>query len=194
MAHGSAQWTTVLPFILLGFRTTWKKDLQATAVIMIYGAPIRLLGKFLCQSKQSADPATFVGSFRETMLRLSPPMTRHHEQNTFFMSKDLTTCSIVFLRTYSIKKNLKPLYESPYKVVDHTEKVFHILRHGKDVSESVVWLKPAYVFKELMDILAGENKEIEVSSEPVEVLDTGQEIFLLKVQAGKKPLLVTATE
>ncbi|GFT38504.1 retrovirus-related Pol polyprotein from transposon 17.6 [Nephila pilipes] len=27
MAHGNAQWTTVLPTILMGFRATWKEDL-----------------------------------------------------------------------------------------------------------------------------------------------------------------------
>ncbi|GFU32266.1 integrase catalytic domain-containing protein [Nephila pilipes] len=64
MAHSSAQWTTVFPTILLGFRATWKEDLQATTVEMIYGAPIRLPGEFLCPSKQNTDPATFVGRQR----------------------------------------------------------------------------------------------------------------------------------
>ncbi|GFS82698.1 hypothetical protein NPIL_700991 [Nephila pilipes] len=48
MVHGSAQWTTVLPTILLGFCATWKEDLQATTAEMIYGASIRLPGEFLC--------------------------------------------------------------------------------------------------------------------------------------------------
>ncbi|GFT21883.1 transposon Ty3-I Gag-Pol polyprotein [Nephila pilipes] len=47
MAHGNAQWTIVLPTVLMGFRATWKEDLQATTVEMIYGAPIRLPGEFL---------------------------------------------------------------------------------------------------------------------------------------------------
>ncbi|GFT03159.1 uncharacterized protein NPIL_305481 [Nephila pilipes] len=102
MVHGSVQWTTVLPTILLGFRTTWKEDLQATPAEMIYGTPIMLLGEFLCPSKQNADSATFVGRFRESMQRLSPLTTRHHGQNTIFVSKDLTTCSHIFLRTDSI--------------------------------------------------------------------------------------------
>ncbi|GFR10931.1 retrovirus-related Pol polyprotein from transposon 412 [Trichonephila clavata] len=78
---------------------------------------------------------------------LSPPTTRHHGQQTIFVSKDLATCNHVFLRTDSLRKGLQPPYEGPYKVVDLTEKVFRILRHGKEVSVSIDRLKPAYIPK-----------------------------------------------
>ncbi|GFT74698.1 retrovirus-related Pol polyprotein from transposon 412 [Nephila pilipes] len=97
---------------------------------MIYGASIRLPGEFLCPSKQNADPTTFVGEFKESMQRLSPPTTRHPGQNTIFVSKNLTTCSHILLRTDSMKKGLQPPYEGPYKIVNCTEKVFRILKHG----------------------------------------------------------------
>ncbi|GFT79479.1 retrovirus-related Pol polyprotein from transposon 412 [Nephila pilipes] len=74
------QWTAVLLTILLGFNTTWKEDLRATTAEMIYGAPVRLPGEFLCPFKQNTDPATFVGKLRESMQRLSPPTTRHHRK------------------------------------------------------------------------------------------------------------------
>ncbi|GFU17364.1 retrovirus-related Pol polyprotein from transposon 412 [Nephila pilipes] len=86
MAHGSPQWIAVLPTILLGFRTNWKEDLQTTTAEMIYSVPIKLSGKFLCTSKQNVVPATFVGRLRESMQRLSSPTTRHHGQNTIFLS------------------------------------------------------------------------------------------------------------
>ncbi|GFT33516.1 retrovirus-related Pol polyprotein from transposon 412 [Nephila pilipes] len=175
MAHGNAQWTTVLPTILMGFRATWKEDLQATTAEMIYGAPIRLPGEFLCPSKPSADPVTFVGRLRETMQRLSPPTTQHHGHHTIFVSKDLTTCSHVFLRTDSLKKGLQPPYEGPYKVVSRTEKVFRILRHGKEVSVNIDRLKPAYIPKELEDIPVEADVKKRVSLQPEEVPDSGHE-------------------
>ncbi|GFU41217.1 transposon Ty3-I Gag-Pol polyprotein [Nephila pilipes] len=64
IAQVSGHWTLVFPTILLGLRTTWKEDLQATIVEMIYGTPIRLPCEFLCPSKQNADSATFVGRLR----------------------------------------------------------------------------------------------------------------------------------
>ncbi|GFT08040.1 retrovirus-related Pol polyprotein from transposon 412 [Nephila pilipes] len=111
MAHGSAQWTT----ILLGYRATWKEDLQDTTAEKIYRAPIRLFGEFLCPSKQDADPATFVGRLRESMQRQISSNNSHHGKNTIFVSKDLTTCSHIFLRTDSMKKGLQLPYEVPIK-------------------------------------------------------------------------------
>ncbi|GFX80998.1 transposon Ty3-I Gag-Pol polyprotein [Trichonephila clavipes] len=55
MAHGSSQWTTVLSTILMGFRATWKEDVQATAAEMIYEDPIRLPGEFLCLSDKAQN-------------------------------------------------------------------------------------------------------------------------------------------
>ncbi|GFU11609.1 retrovirus-related Pol polyprotein from transposon 412 [Nephila pilipes] len=123
MVQGRAQWTTVLPTILLGFRATWKEDLQVTTTEMIYGTPIRLPGEFLCPSEQNEDPAAFVGRFRESMQRLSPPKTLHHGQNTIFVRKDLTTCSHIFLWTDSTKRGLQPPYEGTYKIVEHRKGV-----------------------------------------------------------------------
>ncbi|GFY67504.1 uncharacterized protein TNIN_112221 [Trichonephila inaurata madagascariensis] len=99
---------------------------------------------------------------------------RHHGQHTIFVSKDLATCSHVFLRTDSLKKGLQPPYEGPYKVVDRTEKVFRILRHGKEVSESIDKLKPAYISKELEDSLVEVNLKGKVSLQLEEVPDSEQ--------------------
>ncbi|GFW62266.1 hypothetical protein TNCV_4421531 [Trichonephila clavipes] len=154
MAYGSSQWTTVLPIILMGFRATWKENLQATAAEMIYVAPIRLPGEFLCPSKQSADSVTLVGRFRESMQRLSPPTTQHHD---------------------SLRKGLQPPYEGPYKVVDRTEKVFRILRHGKEVSVSIDRLKPAYIPKESEDIPVEVKLKEKVSLQPEDITEFEQD-------------------
>ncbi|GFQ79249.1 retrovirus-related Pol polyprotein from transposon 412 [Trichonephila clavata] len=159
----------------MGFRATWKEDLQATTAEMIYGAPIRLPGEFLCPSKQSANPITFVGRLRESMQRLSPPTTRHHGQHTIFVIKDLATCSHVFLRADSPRKGLQPPYEGHYKVFDRTKKVFRFLRHGKEVPVSIDRLNPAYIPKELKDIPVEVNVKGKVSLQPEEVPDSGQE-------------------
>ncbi|GBN93687.1 hypothetical protein AVEN_110325-1 [Araneus ventricosus] len=81
MAHGKVQWSSALPTILLGFRTTWKEDLEATTAEMVYGAPIRLPGEFLSPTTDSPDPqdpSTFVGKLKEVVQSLLPPKTHHH--------------------------------------------------------------------------------------------------------------------
>ncbi|GFQ79260.1 retrovirus-related Pol polyprotein from transposon 412 [Trichonephila clavata] len=159
----------------MGFRASWKEDLQATTAEMIYGAPIRLPGEFLCPSKLSADPVTFVARLRESMQRLSPPTTRHHGQQTIFVRKDLATCNHDFLHTNSLRKGLQPPYEDPYKVIDHTEKVFRIVRHGKEVLVSIDRLKPAYIPKESEDFPVEFKLKEKVSLQPEEIPESGQE-------------------
>ncbi|GFS86483.1 hypothetical protein NPIL_149951 [Nephila pilipes] len=78
-------------------------------------------------------------------------------------------------RIDSIKKDLQPPYESSYKIVNRIEKVFRILRHGKEVSVSVNQLKPACFSKELVDIPAGLLGKKKAFSQPNEFLNTGEE-------------------
>ncbi|GFS96848.1 hypothetical protein NPIL_447611 [Nephila pilipes] len=74
-----------------------------------------------------------------------------------------------------MKKGLQTSFEGPYKIGDQTEKMFRILRHGKEVSVSVDRLKPAYVPKELVHIPAVVHWKEKISFQPNEVLDTRQE-------------------
>ncbi|GFR19105.1 hypothetical protein TNCT_327121 [Trichonephila clavata] len=75
----------------------------------------------------------------------------------------------------SLRKGLQPPYEGFYKVVDRTEKVFRILRRGKEVSVSIDRLKPAYIPKELEDIPVEVNVKKKVSLQPEGVPDSEQE-------------------
>ncbi|GFS93609.1 transposon Ty3-I Gag-Pol polyprotein [Nephila pilipes] len=67
------------------------------------------------------------------------------------------------------------IMEGPYKVVDRTEKVFWISRHGKEVSVNIDRLKPAYVPKKLEGIPVEANMKKKASLQPEEVPDSGQE-------------------
>ncbi|GFY40984.1 hypothetical protein TNIN_365501 [Trichonephila inaurata madagascariensis] len=91
-----------------------------------------------------------------------------------FVSNNLATCSHVFLHIDSLRKGLQPPYWCPYKVVDHTEKVFRILRHGKEVSVSIHTLKSAYIPK-VSDLAVEVNLKEKVSLEPEEIQESEQE-------------------
>ncbi|KAF8796809.1 Gag-Pol polyprotein like [Argiope bruennichi] len=145
MAHGKVKWSLALPTILLGFRATWKEDLEATTAEMLYGAPIRLPGEFLSPAVDSPDPSTFVGKLREVMQRLLPPKPQLHGPQTVFVSKDLGSCKHVFLRTDALRKSLQPPYEGPFRVLHRTEKSFKIDKHGKGLTVNIDRVKPAYV-------------------------------------------------
>ncbi|KAF8786029.1 hypothetical protein HNY73_011505 [Argiope bruennichi] len=112
---------------------------------MLYVAPIRLPGEFLSPTVDSPDPSTFVGKLREVMQRLLPPKTQLHGPQTVFVSKDLGSCTHVFLRTDALRKRLQTPYEGPFRVIHRTEKSLKIYKHGKGLPENIDRVKPAYV-------------------------------------------------
>lgn len=47
MCHQNKDWVDALPLVLLGLRTTMRKDLQASVAQLVYGSTLRLPGNFL---------------------------------------------------------------------------------------------------------------------------------------------------
>ncbi|GIY12555.1 uncharacterized protein CDAR_112051 [Caerostris darwini] len=112
---------------------------------MLYGTPIRLPGEFLNPSSSTIDPATFVGKLREIMQELLPLTPRQQAHLAACVSKYLSTCSHVFLRSDTIKKVFQPPYEGPFQVQSRSEKVFKLLIHGRQSVVNIDRLKPAYI-------------------------------------------------
>ncbi|GBN44508.1 Retrovirus-related Pol polyprotein from transposon 412 [Araneus ventricosus] len=148
MAYGKVQWSSALSTILLGFRATWKEDLEATTAEMVYGTLIQLPGEFLSPTTDSPDPSTFVGKLKEVMQRLLPLKTQHHGQHSVFVSKDLSSCSHVFLRTDALRKGLQTPYEGAFQVLHRNEKIFKINKNGKLLTVNIDRVKPAYVLRD----------------------------------------------
>ncbi|GBM58803.1 hypothetical protein AVEN_179347-1 [Araneus ventricosus] len=69
--------------------------------------------EFLSPTTDSPDLSTFVGKLKEVMQRLLPPKTQHHGQHSVFVSKDLSSCSHVFLQADALRKGLQRPYEGP---------------------------------------------------------------------------------
>lgn len=84
----SPNWTKALPSVLLGLRSVFKNDLQASAAEMVYGTPLRLPGDFLQSGK----------------------MTQKHNQ--IFIFDDLKSYSHVYVRDDTVKSSLQEPYRS----------------------------------------------------------------------------------
>ncbi|XP_070171108.1 uncharacterized protein [Polyergus mexicanus] len=50
--HATEAWTEVLPVIMLGIRTAFKENFQATPAELVYGETLRLPGEFLQESRE----------------------------------------------------------------------------------------------------------------------------------------------
>ncbi|XP_052745961.1 uncharacterized protein LOC112045684 isoform X4 [Bicyclus anynana] len=148
MCHANPQWTEVLPFVLLGIRSSWKEDLGASCADLVYGEPLRLPGEFFNPTKdQCFDPTYFADRLRTHMAKLSPCPASRHGNKIFYVPKDLSTADFVFLRRGTIKKALQQPYMGPFKVLERSEKYFKIESKGKPISVTIDRLKPAFVLQ-----------------------------------------------
>ena len=56
MCRAQERWTEALPLVLLGMRTSFKEDLQASVAELVYGEPLRIPGELLAASPTTRDP------------------------------------------------------------------------------------------------------------------------------------------
>lgn len=148
-SDNSINWTEELPLILLGLRTTYKKEIHGTPAEMLYGENIRVPGAIFTSTHNNTDldPLNFIHKIREHFVNI-----RSEERSslgiTSYIPKDLNTCSHVFIRIDRTKKGLEAPYDGPFPVIRRFRKSFIICKNNKNESISIDRLKPSYTFSE----------------------------------------------
>jgi cleavage and polyadenylation specificity factor subunit 1 len=148
MCHADQQWTEALPLVLLGIRTAYKADLQASVAELVYGEPLRIPGELLTPTADPVDPAHLITQLRQHMARLRPVPAARHASPATFVHKDLRDCTHVFLRQDALRRALEPPYTGPYQILSRREKTLQLLVRGKPTTVSADRVKPAYVLEE----------------------------------------------
>ncbi|XP_046976518.1 uncharacterized protein LOC124542634 [Vanessa cardui] len=150
ICHGDSNWVETLPLVLLGIRSSFKEDLQASSAELVYGEPLRLPGEFFGHNVAgyTTDITDFSARMKSFAEKLRPVPAQHHSTRKTFIFKDLTTCSHVFLREDALRGSLQPAYTGPHKVISRGAKTFNIDFKGKVVTESIDRLKPAYILSD----------------------------------------------
>lgn len=165
MCHSDTHWAEALPLVLLGIRSAWKDDIQASAAELVYGETLRLPGEFFAPTKSpTVDYADFAARLRDRMARLNPVPASHHTKKPFYIPRELSTAHHVFLRQGHARKSLESPYSGPYKVIDRGEKTFKILIKGKPNSVSIDRLKPAFMTNDFINNQAAPIPEPEQST------------------------------
>ncbi|KMQ83373.1 gag-pol protein [Lasius niger] len=109
MCHSNPNWVDTLPVVLLGLRSSFKEDIQASTAELLYGKTLRIPGEFFDHEEMPSDLCYFVEPFRKMMQQIRPRPTAHHIRNKTFVYKDLYTCTHVFLRDDSVRRPLVSL-------------------------------------------------------------------------------------
>lgn len=165
MCHGTT-WTSALPIVLLGLRTTFKPDIEASAAELVYGESLRLPGEFIEATKirEIEDQPQFLRTLRETVDRIKPVRASRHGKSMTFVHKDLDTCTHVMLRTDAVKPPLQPPYTGPHRVLCRSLHTMDILVNGKQTTVSISRVKPAYMFEQTLT--APSKNAMEETEEP----------------------------
>lgn len=140
-------WIKALPTVLLGLRSVFKNDLQASAAEMVYGTSLRLPGDFIdAQIRPRKLETHFATELRELLGRLRPVKTSHHSAKNIFIYDDLLSCTHVYVRDDTVKSSLQAPYTGPFKIISKTQnnKVFQLEINGKLKNININRLKPAY--------------------------------------------------
>jgi cleavage and polyadenylation specificity factor subunit 1 len=130
MCQAQERWTDALPLALLGMRTAFKADLQASVAELVYGEPLRIPGELLAASPSPGDPSELITQLRHHCKQLRPVPAARHTSPAVFVHKDLADSTHVFLRQYAVRRPLDPPYIGPYKVLARTQKTVRIVVNG----------------------------------------------------------------
>lgn len=144
--HADANWTESLPLVLLGVRSSFKEDLQASSAELLYGEPLRLPSEFFGPSVTgTTDMSDFTARLRSFADKLQPKPASRHRKDKVFIFKELGTADYVFLREDASRASFQPAYTGPHKVLERADKTFKILFKGNKVTVSIDRLKPAFI-------------------------------------------------
>ncbi|KAE8737504.1 hypothetical protein FOCC_FOCC017032, partial [Frankliniella occidentalis] len=149
MCHADTiHWVESLPLVLLGIRSAFKEDLQATSAELVYGQPLRLPGELIAApAADTESPSELLARLRQHFSKLRPTLASRHANPSTFVFKDLTKCSHVLLRVDRVRRSLEEPYIGPFKVIkwDDSGKTVDLDLHGKTETVSVDRVKPAYM-------------------------------------------------
>ena len=155
----TAQWIEPLPLVSLGIRTALKSDLQCSTAELVYGTTLRLPGEFFQSSSNALpplpDPTTFVARLRDAMRDLRATPVRTQPQRNAYVSKDLSSCTHVFIHHDMVRKPLQQPYDGPYRVVSTADKHFKVDIKGRQDIVSLDRLKPTHVASTDHDLRTG---------------------------------------
>lgn len=145
MSKENIQWTKTLPIVLLGLRAAIREDFGTTSAELVYGETIKLPGDFIQKSNNFSCQSEFVSDLRKIFEKLQPTPPSHHNKERIFISKNLSDCSHVLVRTDSVRAALQQPYEGPFPVIKRTDKYFTLTIKGKEVNVSINRLKPCFI-------------------------------------------------
>ena len=160
--------------VLLGVRTAWRVELEASPAELTFGTSLHLPGEFVETSGKKYGEHELLSNLQEQMRELRPVQTSNHATSRRnHVPNTLEKATHVFVRRDAKAPPLTRPYTGPFKVTKKAEKYFEISMNGKIDKVSIDRLKPAWLEKEefvCYDPRAGEKLSEKTQSIPTQPL------------------------
>ena len=144
----AADWTSHLPLVLLGIRSSLKEDLGGSSAQLILGSSVRLPGQYFEFRKyQFESHFEYFQRLNKYIhsLRAIPP--RLVTSNASFIDQQLHNADYVFVRKEASRSPLERTYFGPFKVIYKANKYITLLQNGVLNNVSINRLKThTYLF------------------------------------------------
>ncbi|KAK3885064.1 hypothetical protein Pcinc_010718 [Petrolisthes cinctipes] len=114
----NSTWSSQLPWVLLGLRTTPKEGLDASPAEMVFGEPLVVLGEFFPDAPSNNN----ISRLRNIVGKLAPCKQTYKPPDHCYIPRDLDSTKHVFLRTDAQTPPLTPPYSGLYEVIERRKK------------------------------------------------------------------------
>lgn len=139
------EWSNILPLVLLGLRTSFKEDINASPAELVYGETLRLPGEFFDETTSEPNNE-FIIQLRNYIQNLRPTQTSHHTNGkATFIQSELRNCTHVFVRNDTVRKPLQQPYDGPYLVLARNNKYYRLQIRNKEVNITIDRIKAAHI-------------------------------------------------
>ena len=125
----SNDWSSQLPWVLLGLRTQWRSDLRSSAAELVYGEPLVVPGFIV--HRTDSDQQQLRQALRTDVRRLLPTPTSLHGRPAVHVSQALRSTDYVFVRHDSAHSPLQPPYKGRFRSsLEWPRRFFSITAHA----------------------------------------------------------------
>ena len=135
-------WSHQLPWVLMGLRSAFRPDLNASPTAMVLGSPISLPGDFWFPATQP-QPNAVVTDLQRKVANMLPCPTKLRDSHTF-STTTLDQATHVFIKRET-KTPLTASYTGPFKIVDRRPSFYVLDIAGRHGSVAISRLKPAFL-------------------------------------------------
>lgn len=138
-------WMEQLPIVLLGMRAALKEDIGCSSAELVFGTLLRLPGELWISENDNVDPLSLAGELCKTFSKIQPTSTKNHGKPSFYVPRNLSDATQVFVRHNVHRAPLQRPYDGPFRVLQEGDKVLKVDFGTRKDFVSIDRLKPAYI-------------------------------------------------